>query len=348
VRNSVRWGIVVAIGLLVGLASSPAASGEALGYAGLYETPEGRLRLHEVESGFVAGSYFEDEVHGRLTGVVEDGRLRVEWRGEDTQGDGWIALEEEGRAFRGAWRVRGDQTWHDWEGERVLEDAELTWLVVLESDWERELDAPDYAFGEMLEAYFRSNPYVAFRHRRFDNRSGLESLIRQVAHLPERVFLVIAGHGEGGRLKIGRDRISPSALGEMLRDAPNVFGLHLASCESMSEGAPEALLASLGGRKIPVSGYVESVDWLGGALIDLLYLDLVLNREIPPVDAASFVSRQIVFANADAKDAGLLGRAGFRLLEMRESAQRDRKRLEAPDAHNGRLVAQGGGVDGER
>lgn len=319
IRRLLRDSILIAV-VLITPGSTAFAAGESA-FEGLFETPEGRIRFRRVATG-IAGTYVDDGADGQLSGRVENGRLVLGWQGEETRGEGWIELDENGETFTGGWRATGEKDWHAWAGERIVPDSEFRWLVVLESDWEQELDAPDYAFGEMLEAYFRSNPMVGVRHRRFDNRASLEALLRQVAYLPEPVFLVIAGHGEGGHLKVGRDRIPAKSVGEMLRDVPNVFALHLAACEIMIGGAGEALEDGLAERRIPVSGYGESVDWLGGALIDLLYLDLVLNRDMAPTEAARIVSAQIAFARSGDGADSPLGAAGFQLRAAESEAPR--------------------------
>jgi hypothetical protein len=308
------------LGLVVGVlvAGAGAFSDRSFGadldsYEGLFETPGGRVRLWD-DDGELRGIYAEDDTYGQIEGRASDGRIALEWYGQDTRGEGWIALGESGETFEGAWRVQGDADWAEWRGKRLMSNEDLRWLVVLEGDWEQELDAPDYAFGEMLEAYFRSNPYVAVRHRRFDGRTSLESLLRQAAFLPEPVCLVIAAHGEAGRLKLGTDRVEPRWLAERLVDVPNAIGVHLASCESMTGDTPRELVAALSPRGVVVSGYAESVDWLGAALIDLLYLDLVLNRDFAIDRVEDAIRALMPFAETNAVALhDPVGAAGFRV-----------------------------------
>jgi hypothetical protein len=284
-------------------------------FSGLFETRYGRIRLEQTGDS-VAGLYRYSGSWGRIKGKVSKGQLSFEWREARGRGTGQFKLGPEGVQLRGTWSVAGAAASKAWNGQRVQPRPGVRWLVILEAYWEEELEQTEYSFGAMLRSYFRRYPRVEVRHRRFGDKADFVRAGREVAFLAEPVVLVIASHGEAGKLVAGEDRIGSDLVGRVARDLPHLALLHFSACEIFAPGALKALRAELPKtRKLPISGYAVAVDWSGSALLEQLYFDLVLGRGIAPKRAATLVKQELSFANDENAPDSPLGALKFRYQE---------------------------------
>ncbi len=295
-------------------ARAPAA---AAGFAGLFETSFGRMRL-EVDGKKVRGTY----AHGggsTIEGTLEDDgkRLAFKYREPGAAGTGTFTLADAaGSAFSGTWRADGDRTDGRWTGTRIRPQAGIHWLVVLETPWEESLAEEEYAFGEILRTFFARLPDVRVRHRRLYDAADYARAAAEIAYLAEPVAVVIAGHGSEEGLEIPGGSLGAKAVAAGLAAAPNVMLLHFSSCDVLAGRFADDLFAALpAGRKLALSGYAVSVDWAASALIELLYLDLVLGRGIAPARAAELVRAELACSKGQGVPGSPLGAARFVFVE---------------------------------
>jgi hypothetical protein len=282
-------------------------------YDGLFATGKGRIRLVQNEGAPVHGTYSYAGTLGTIRGQVRDGALRFTWREASSHGEGEFTLSADGKRIDGQWRSATGKE-GAWKGKRVVARPKVQWLMILEAQWENSLVDQEYSFGAMLRAYFRRYPHVQVRHRRFGDRPDFVRGAREVALFGEPVVLVVASHGEAGKLIAGSDRIDPKELGEILNDAPNVKLVHFSSCELMIGDVPESIQKQLD-RRIPLSGYAISVDWSASAVLEFLYFDLVLGRHMNPAKAAALVRKELAFAGDEGTPGSPLGGSHFRFVE---------------------------------
>lgn len=283
-------------------------------FSGLFETHYGRVRLDQ-RGDEVEGIYRYSGTWGRIKGKVVKGRMSFEWREPSANGTGEFQLDALGIQLSGSWRSEG-QPEQPWTGQRVEPRPGVRWLVILEAYWEEQLEQEEYSFGAMLRAYFRRYPRVELRHRRFSGRADFVRAGREIAFLAEPVVLLIASHGEEGQLVAGEERIPPEVVANVLRDLPNLTLLHFSACEVFVGKVPAQLRAALpSGRKLPISGYAVAVDWAGSALLEQLYLDLILGRGHSPQEAAALVKKELTCAGDSSYSGSPLGALRFRFAE---------------------------------
>jgi hypothetical protein len=287
---------------------------ENRGFSGLFDSTYGRMRL-VARDGHVTGGYTHAG-GSTVEGTVEGNRLAFRYREPDATGEGWFELSADGESLTGAWRAEGSASWGQWTARRIHPDPQRVWLVVLEAPWEESLAEREYAFGEMLRSYFQRMPQVEVRHRRMYDVADFERAMGELGYLGEPVALLVASHGIEGQLILSGERVRAEHFRAGLAQAPNVFLLHFSSCDMMTNGMPEALRANLPpGRSLAISGYTTFVDWSASALIEFLYLDLVLGRGLSPRQAAEVVRREMRFSGDEPDPYSPLGGAGFRFVE---------------------------------
>ena len=276
------------------------------GWGGVWETSFGRLRL--VEEGARVRGLYECGGPAHLEGTAGTRALDFDYREPAASGSGHFDLADDGAAFTGRWRALGEDKWSEWNGFRLKPENGITWLVVLEAHWQRTLNEPEYAFGNMLREIFARAPRVRVRQRFFDDEEGLRQSCRELAYLPEPVVLVIASHGVAEGLSVRGNVIDTKRIFESLRDAATLALLHFSSC-----------LVGLGKERaaFPVSGYTTSVDWGASALLEFTYLDLILNRGFEPAKAAATLPVLVRFAGEDAPPESPYPAAGFRFFPAR-------------------------------
>ena len=287
---------------------SPAAQGN---FEGLFETTYGRLRLVRSEER-VTGQYSFGG-GSTIEGTIEGERLVFRYQEPAVGGEGWFEMNAEGTGFSGQWREDGGAAWQEWTGERIGPESGRVWLVVLEAPWESSIAENEYALGDMLRTYFERMPHVQVRHRRIYDLADFRRSAGELAYLAEPVALLIASHGSGGRLSVGAEGIGADEIRDALGAAPNVFAVHFSACDIMVGDTASTIVGELS-HTVALSGYATSVDWSASALIEFLYLDLILGRGMSPVMAADVVTREILFAGDSPSSSGL-GPAQFRFVQ---------------------------------
>jgi hypothetical protein len=268
-----------------------------------------RLRRDGAE---VTGSY----TYGggsTIEGTVAGSRFDFRYAEPTVSGEGYFELSSDGSTLTGSWHEDGSSSWTAWTGTRVVPEDDVSWLIVIEAPWETSLAENEYAFGDMLRAYFERFPQVRVRHRRYFDTSDLLGALSELAYLAEPVALLVAGHGSGGMLTVNSDRIGGTEIGAAIRSAQNVFLVHFSSCEMMVGTMAADLRAQLSSEhRLAISGYAVAVDWSASALVEFLYLDLVLGRGMPPSMAAAVVTSELEFAGDVPVPGSPLGPAQFR------------------------------------
>jgi hypothetical protein len=282
-----------------------------LGLAGLWRTSYGEMRLVQ-EGDRIHGTY---SGAGTLTGKLEKGRLVFRYQETTVKGEGWFALAADSDSFRGKWRPDGQTEWQDWVGTRIEPAPGVVWLVVLEVPWEGGLAEEEYSFGQMLRAFFARAPQVKVRHKFVSSEADLRRWCGELAFLAEPVIVVIASHGSPQGIGVDGKSIGARPLVESLRYAVNVRLLHFSACETMKGKLAQDIRAGLGkSRPLPISGYTTCVDWGASAVIEFLYLDLILARGLTPADAAARLDKLLPFAGDKKVAQAPFASAGFRLL----------------------------------
>jgi hypothetical protein len=285
--------------------------GGRVGFGGLWDSSFGLMRL--AEEG--------DRVHGfyEMTGVAAiDGRrsgdqLKFTYREPKAGGEGWWELAPDGLAFHGEWRPEGAAEWQPWQGRRILPQAGMSWLVVLETPWQRYLMDKEYSFGDMLGQYFARAPQVQVRHRFFNNEAGLKRCCRELMYLPDPVVLVVATHALPEGINAGDELVNVNAITESLRFTGDLKLLHFSACLVMQDPAVVGRLQEFSrSSRAAVSGYATSVDWAASAIIEFAYLEMILVKGLTPAEAADQVLQLLPFAGDEALEGSPFPPAGFR------------------------------------
>lgn len=259
------------------------------GLSGLWETTFGRMRLN-VEEDEVRGEYLTAAGIGQVTGTRMGNELALSFKQGDKQGDCKLRLSEDKTRLSGTSQLDGDSKRALWSATRVAEKTDEVWLVVLEANWETRLEEPQYAFGEMLEQYFRMAlaQHVKFRHRYFHDEEDLARFCREVQFISGQVVLLISTHGNPNGIVVNDDLISADELGLSLVNASNIVLLHLSGCSMMASNFPQSVQkVATGASNMAVSGYKTVVGWDSSAIADFTYLSLVLLRGLAPVEAVA-------------------------------------------------------------
>ncbi|MEZ6188424.1 MAG: hypothetical protein R3F62_25915 [Planctomycetota bacterium] len=287
------------------------AEGAEAGPGGLFDTEFGPLRLLPPSRGRLRGVYRSDGVPGSVEGSLSGRTLRFTWREGEATGAGEFTFTADWSGFEGRWRS-GEAPWKPWNGKRQVAAPGVVWLAVLETHWEERLEQQEYSWGAMLRAFFARHPHVQVRQRRVHDRVDLERALGEVALLPGRVAVVVACHGEGGRLWAGKDGVPAPEVARLLADAPDAFLLHFSSCEVFAPGVAERMRAAAR-PELAFSGYARAVDWAGSAVLELLYFDLVLGRGLSPERAEEVVRRELACAGDAPTRGSPLGALEFRV-----------------------------------
>jgi hypothetical protein len=283
-------------------------------FGGLWDTTYGRMELH-CDGDQVLGTYAYSD-GSSIVGTVEEGRLTFRYTEPQAQGEGWFELGDAGAWLNGEWRADGSTDWSPWTGTRVVSVDGRVWLVVLEAQWENDLAEPEYAFGDMLRAWFARHPHVQVRHRRIHDLADFRAAMSEVGMLAEPTVVLLASHGSSGALTIGPDRIGATEVAEAIGSAPNVMLVHFSSCEvAMNRTLEQVREAVPESRSLVVSGYDVSVDWAASAIVEMLYLDHVLGRRMPPAAAAELIGRELNFTGTQVISGSPLGAAEFRWVD---------------------------------
>jgi hypothetical protein len=277
-------------------------------FHGLYQSSYGLLRLQR-DGDAVSGSY-PYGAGGIIEGTVEGDTLTFSYREPVAKGEGWFRATDFG--FFGKWRAAGRSEWSDWSGTCAAPQPGVKWLVILEALWEDGLCTPEYAWGDMLRAYFQRHPHTHVRHRRVYGRADLIRGLNEVRYLAEPTVVIVASHGRAGRLCIAGAEFNAAELAEQLKSSPHVFLLHFSACAMLVDDALPALQDLVREQPLTISGYGTKVDWAGSAVLEFLYLDLVLGRGRTPADAYKAVHQELRFAGESAPGS-LVGATHFRI-----------------------------------
>ena len=283
------------------------------GFEGLWSSSYGRLRLAREGDG-IEGIY-SGEGGSTIKGQVKDGRFEFRYQEPSARGEGWFELADGGASLTGKWRPDGGKSWSDWNASRVSAEPGVTYLVVMEARWEEDLGQQEYAFGDMLKAFFDRTPKVQVRRRALSNAGDLQRWCREVSLLAEPVVVCLSSHGNSEGLQVAGRTIKPEVIADSLRPAGNVKLLHFSSCLIMKNQLAERLMKRLGDQATyPISGYTTSVDWAASAVIEFMYFELVLVRRMTPEKAARQIRTLFPIAGSKAIPGAILPPAGFRIL----------------------------------
>ncbi len=286
--------------------------GARVGFDGLWDTDFGRMRL--MQDGDRVHGFYELAGGSAVEGRVEGNTLTFTYRETSARGEGRFVLGEDGLSFQGEWRQEGKPGWMPWQGVRTM-PRDLTWLVVLEVPWHALSADRDYSFGDMLSEFFSRQPTVRVRQRFFTNEAGLRRHLREVTLIAEPVVLLIATHGLPQGIPLDSGLAGVQVISESLAYAWDLRLLHFSACLLMQDPAVVAGWRELSSRLgFPISGYSTSVDWAGSAIIEFLYLDMILSRGMTPAQAAEQVLKLLPFAGDVPVEGGVIAPAGFRLV----------------------------------
>lgn len=285
----------------------------ARGFPGLWKTSFGSMSLSE-SGGRVQGIYGGGG-NSSIDGKFEGKKLTFSYQEPAVKGEGWFELSADGQRFQGKWREQGQTAWADWKGDRVNPVPGRIWLVVLEANWENDLRQQEYTFGGMLRAFFARSEQVQVRHRFFTDAASLTRWCREVAYLAEPVVLVVATHGTPKGVTVDGKTIGAGALAESLRHCGNLKLLHFSACLLMKDRLASELVKALEKRaSFPISGYSTSVDWAASAVIEFVYLELILLRNLTPAAAAEQLGKLMPFSGDRPVPGAVIPSAGFRIL----------------------------------
>ena len=273
-------------------------------FDGCWDSSLGRLRLSREADG-VRG-WLEADAAASLSGRIENGRLVFTIEGPRGASHGTLELDASCETLSGEW-IEGHEPARPIGGRRLLPRPGLTWLVVLEAHWQHSLEDHEFAFGHMLHELFARVAGVSVRHRFYDDEAGLLHWCRQIEFLSEPTVLVITGHGEANGLSINGRITELGRIVDSLRFADNLQLLHFSSC-LVGQDSGQAL----GAVSFPVSGYTTAVDWAESALTEFIYLDMILEKGLPPAKAAEQLVRLVRFAGDVEIDGSPYRPAGFR------------------------------------
>jgi len=252
-----------------------AAAGQT--FTGLWATTYGTMVLVQKNES-VSGYYLMNGEKCPIEGKIKDGKLNFTYKEKAVGGTGTFTLAE--NSFSGTWKANNSQKWENWVGARIKPQPGKMWLVVLEANWESSLGDREYAFGDMLKAFFDRTANVEVRRRRFSDAASLKARLEEIALLPEPVLVSIASHGETDGLAVEGKNIPADVVADGLKYAVNMKALHFSSCLVMQKNFGKEVFKQLKDRGIhvAVSGYKQSVDWAASALFEMNYFDLILSR----------------------------------------------------------------------
>lgn len=278
---------------------------------GIWETSFGRMRLIQ-EADRIHG-FYDGAGPARIEGRIQGKRLVFRYFEPQVRGEGWFQLDEDAQSFTGAWHPDGATGWGDWIGRRVQPNPGLTWLMVIEAQWQTSIADRDYSYGNMLKEIFARLPHVAVRQRFFNDEASLQRWCRELIYCPEPAIVLIASHGTPEGVTVHGQTINTKLVIDSLRPAGNVRLLHFSACLVMQEDNAGDFLRRIDSDvPFPISGYTTSVDWGGSAIVEFSYLDMMLAKNLPPETAARLLPRMVAYAGDDAPPESPYIPVGFR------------------------------------
>jgi hypothetical protein len=282
-------------------------------FEGLWKTNHGPLRLM-VEGDQVKGCYRSKGL-AFIEGTVTGDTLRFTYRlPNGGKGEGTWQLDEKGQAFQGSWKSQDGAKSGAWNGSIQPRTKGRSWLVILEAHWEKNLQEPEYAYGDMLRQFFARVPEVQVRHRFFDGHADFARWCAELPFFNETVVLYVSSHGTEKGITVNRRVMDGAFVGEQLRYAPEVKLVHLGACLTMSGTMPQKI-REVSGRDLPVSGFTLEADWAGSAVVDFAYLDLVLSRRMKPAEAVRQMTNHVTFAREKVPSDCRIPAMGLKIVE---------------------------------
>lgn len=94
---------------------------------------------------------------------------------------------------------------------------------------------------------------------------------------------------------------------DTLRGADALDLMHFSSC-LVGQDSEKAF----GDIPFPISGYTTRIDWAESALTEFIYLDMMLEKGLPPAEAAEQLLRLVRFAGDEPIPGSPYQPAGFR------------------------------------
>ncbi len=276
-----------------------ALTSAAADYSGTWETTYGTMVLNQTGTS-VSGYYIMGGMCTVEGTVNPSGRLEFEYVEPSASGEGWFDLAPDGNSISGQWRADGSTQWSGWEGYRAgAGNPDAKWLVILEAEWQSSFQEPEYSFGEMLDAFFARVEGVNVRHRFIHDRSDLELFALEAGTLPGEVYLLLSSHADESGISLADGSLGGREIAQALAPCGNLAMLHFSSCLVMNGDIPRTIMQSR--RDWPegfvISGYTESVDWGGSAIIEFFYLDMILENGLSPEEAAQATIGSMTFAS---------------------------------------------------
>lgn len=109
------------LSILLIICNLPIAEAKSNNFSGAWATTFGRLTLEEKAKNKISGVYFLGAEAGQLNGTLSaDGKkLTFTYKESRVEGEGWFALNKDGKTFSGQWREKGTLVWQPWVGERL-------------------------------------------------------------------------------------------------------------------------------------------------------------------------------------------------------------------------------------
>jgi hypothetical protein len=285
-----------------------------LNFNGVWKTDFGLMRL--VQTGEKVEGCYAFGGRSTITGTAAGDLLQLTYtEPQGVTGKAEFRLSADRANFAGTWTATGANGSQPWQGSRVEPQAGREWLIVFEARWESSLQEPEFSYGEMLRQFFTRVPTVNVRHRTFIGAADFAHWAADLPYFTEPVVLYVSSHGDRGGIRAGGEALDGKFLGEQLRYAPAVKLIHLGACLAMSGAVPEEIRQAAGAQPPPVSGFTNTADWAGSAVIDFAYLDLILARKLPPGKAAEVIRKNIAFARETATPDGVIAPAGLKVVE---------------------------------
>ncbi|MBI3824124.1 MAG: hypothetical protein HY289_15760 [Planctomycetes bacterium] len=278
---------------------------------GIWDASYGRMRLIQ-EDGRAFG-FYEGAGPARIEGRVEGKRLVFRYFEPKVQGEGWFELADGAGSFAGAWRPDGASAWGQWQGRRVVPQAGLTWLVVLEAHWQKSLADGEYSYGNMLKEFFARLPNVAVRQRFFNDGVSLQRWCRELIYVPEPAIVLISSHGLPEGVTVQGQTIDTKLVIDGLQHANDIKLLHFATCLMLKEESVGDFARRIAAQvPYPISGYATSIDWGGSAVLEFSYFDMILGKGLAPEEAARLLPTVVTYAGDRVAAGAPYAAVGFR------------------------------------
>lgn len=298
----------------IGKRKTPAIQPDS--FTGLWKTTFGRMRLTQTGNDVKGGYDFGGTA--TVTGTVEGKTLKFTYEQSDGEkGEGTFTLAADSRSFDGTWKgaKEGADAGGKWSGTRVVPVPGRIWLVVLEAHWEHSLEDEEYSFGVMLRTFFSRVPSVKVRHRFFGNEAEFVRWCSELQYLAEPVVLHISSHGTAEGITCGGKPIGAKTISDCLKNIGDLRLLHFGTCLVAGGPIPGEIHKALGERAtFPISGYKNTADWGGSAVVDFTFLDLMFSKGMTPQDAIAQTRKMLTFAG-DGKAGDAVAPCGLVVIE---------------------------------